>query len=274
MALPTACASHDILFHDHHRALSDARATAALYKALAHRKGDGVLKRCRVAQCPVPQQDVVVRTLRREGIGGSPIRRVTRSPWREPRLAYRYAVNAALDDNHIAAAEWDTLDALAETLGLTQSERDAQHLILYERALDAANRDGHISQQESHYLHTLAQTLLLTDVIVPEESRPVCTIDWGQGLHICFTGSGGAMLARDKMNLIAERIGHIPVSGVTRKLDLLVTANRASHSGKVVKARTSTIPIIEAGYYLTHAYTALDRSFETADARLSSPRKN
>ena len=268
LALTDACARFDISIQDHHRALSDVRATAALYKALAHRKGDSVFKHCRVAQCPVPEQDVVVRTLRRESIGGSPIRRVTRSPWREPRLAYRYTVNAALDDNHIDAAEWGTLDALAETLGLTQSERDAQHLILYQRALDAANRDGHISQQESDYLHTLAETLLLTDVIVPEESHPVCTIDWGQGLRVCFTGSGGAMLARDEMDMIAERIGHIPVSGVTRKLDLLVTANQASHSGKIVKARTYDIPILEAGHYLTHAYTALDRPFEEAERHM------
>jgi len=181
-----------------------------LYKAIAQRKGIDVLKQCRVAQCPVAEQDVIVQTLRREALGGSSLQRVIRSPRREPRLAYRYAVNAALDDNHIAAEEWDALDTLAETLGLTQTERDAQHLILYEQAFDAANRDGRISEKERHYLYTLAGTLSLTSVIVPETSRPVIVIDWLEGMRVCFTGSGGTMRARDEMDLIAERIGHIP----------------------------------------------------------------
>ena len=259
MTLPCACTSHGIAISDHHRALADVRATAALYAALSHRKRAGILKDCIVAHCPLPDQDVVIRTLRREALGQTPIRRVTRSPWREPRLAYRYAVNAALDTNAITASEWDSLNALAGTLGLTHAERTAQHLILYQRALAAAQRDTHISEQESLYLQSLAATLSLTDVIAPEASRADTAINWTPGLRVCFTGSGGAMLARDEMGLIAELIGHSPVPTVTKTLDLLVAANISSQSGKMVKARTYAIQVIDAEHYLTHAYTVLDR---------------
>jgi len=259
MSLKDACASYDITIQRHHRALSDVRATAALFKEIAKRKGPHVLGDCVVAQCRADGQDVVIRTLRREALGAPPIERIARSPWKEPRLHYRYAVNAALDDNQISSEEWNALNDLANTLGLTGAERVAQHLTIYQRALDASGRDGHISRQESLYLRTLAQTLALTNVIAPEESSPNNSITWVRETRVCFTGSGGEMLPRDEMQIIAERIGHIPVPTVTKKLNLLVAANISSHSTKVVKARSYGIHVADAGSYLTHAYQALDQ---------------
>ncbi len=259
MSLQDACASYDITIQRHHRALSDVRATAALYKEIAKRKGPHVLGDCVVAQCSMDGQDVVIRTLRREALGVSPMDRIARSPWKEPRLHYRYAINAALDDNRISPAEWDALNDLADTLGLTRAERVAQHLTIYQRAQGASSRDGHISRQESLYLHTLAQTLALTSVIAPEESRPNISINWARETRVCFTGSGGEMLPRDEMQMIAERIGHIPVPAVTKKLNLLVAANISSHSTKVVKARSYGIHVADAGSYLAHAYKTLDQ---------------
>ncbi len=177
MALKDACASYNITIQHHHRALSDVRATVALYKAITKREGPRVLGDCVVAQCSADGQDVVIRTLRREALGGPPIDRVARSPWKEPRLHYRYAVNAALDDNQISTAEWGVLNELADTLGLTSADRVAQHLTIYERSRSASGRDGHISRQESLYLHTLGQTLDLTNVIVPDESSPNISIN-------------------------------------------------------------------------------------------------
>ena len=259
MSLKDACASFDITIQRHHRALSDVRATAALYKEIAKRRGPHILRDCVVAQCSADGQEVVIRTLRREALGAPPIERVARSPWKEPRLHYRYAVNAALDNNHISSAEWDALNDLGDTLGLTSSERVAQHLTIYQRALDASGRDDHMSRQESLYLHTLAQTLALTNVIAPEESRPNISINWARETRVCFTGSGGEMLTRDEMQMIAQRIGHVPVQTVTKKLNLLVAANISSHSTKVVKARRYGIHVADAGSYLTHAYKALDQ---------------
>ncbi|MDD9961581.1 MAG: exonuclease domain-containing protein [Gammaproteobacteria bacterium] len=259
MSLKDACASYDITIQRHHRALSDVRATAALYKEIAKRKGAKVLRDSTVAQCSADGQDVVIRTLRREALGAPPIERVARSPWKEPRLHYRYAVNAALDDNQISSEEWNALNDLANTLGLTSAERVAQHLTIYQRALNASGRDGHISRQESLYLCTLAQTLALTNVIAPEESSPNNSITWARETRVCFTGSGGEMLPRDEMQMIAERIGHIPVPRVTKRLNLLVAANISSHSTKVVKARSYGIHVADAGSYLTHAYKTLDQ---------------
>ena len=202
---------------------------------------------------------MVIRTLRREALGGMPIPRVTRSPWRDPRLAYRYAVNAALETGSLGASEWSALDDQADTLGLTRAERDAQHLTLYRRALEAAGRDGRISPRESLYLRALAETLSLTDADTPAATPPDIEASPAPGAQVCFTGSGGAMRPRDEMEMIARRVGHVPVSSVTKKLDLLVTADPASQSGKTVKARGYGIPVMDAGRYLAHAYAALDQ---------------
>ena len=259
MSLTDACASFGIEARDHHRALSDVRATAALYAAVA-RRGDAPGPEHGVpARCVAEGRDVVIRTLRREALGGTPVPRVTRSPWREPRLAYRYAVNAALDTGSIAASEWSALDGLADTLGLTRAERDAQHLTLYRRALDAAGRDGRVSRRESLYLRALAETLSLADADAPATTPPDIEDGPAPGARVCFTGSGGAMRPRDEMEMIARRVGHVPVSNVTRKLDLLVAADPASHSGKTVKARGYGVRVMDAGRYLAHAYAALDR---------------
>ncbi len=67
------------------------------------------------------------------------------------------------------------------------------------------------------------------------------------------------MRPRDEMEMIARRVGHVPVSAVTKKLDLLVAADPASYSSKTVKARSYGIQVMDAGRYLAHAYAALDQ---------------
>ncbi len=76
---------------------------------------------------------------------------------------------------------------------------------------------------------------------------------------MCFTGSGGEMLPREEMQMIAKSIGHIPVARVTKRLNLLVAADISSYSRKVVTARRYSIQVADAGSYLTHAYKTLDQ---------------
>ncbi len=72
--------------------------------------------------------------------------------------------------------------------------------------------------------------------------------------------------------LIARRVGRVPVSSVTKKLDLLVAADPASHSTKTVKARSYGIHVMDAGRYLAHAYAALLSRKMTAEGRWRCPR--
>lgn len=70
------------------------------------------------------------------------------------------------------------------------------------------------------------------------------------GSTICFTGDGhlsyrGHPLDRKASNALAESLGFVVKSGVSKKVDRLVAADPHSLSGKARKARDYGIPIIE-----------------------------
>ena len=59
---------------------------------------------------------------------------------------------------------------------------------------------------------------------------------------VCFTGDlacqiDGKPLTRERAEALADAAGLIPMSGVTKKLDILVVADPDTRSGKAKKAR-------------------------------------
>jgi DNA polymerase III subunit epsilon len=62
------------------------------------------------------------------------------------------------------------------------------------------------------------------------------------GSTVCFTGTlmskrNGTLITRDEAEQLARAAGLIPVSGVTKKTQILVIADPDSMSGKAKKAR-------------------------------------
>ncbi len=248
--LTTACSELGITIENAHRALVDARATAEILRNVHQDAGTQrtMLEDHTVARCSVPSEDVVIRTLRRENTElRTNLARIAKSPWQDPLRDYRYALNLALDDGEISESEWQELELLGRTLGLSHSEVEAQHRILFERTQKAVMRDGYTSPAEEKMLLKMATNLGL-DYEPPERedaSRALFI-----GMTICFTGSGQGMLERSSMVQIAEEKGISVKGGVSRHVDLLVAADVSSYSSKTKKAREIGKPVMSAVDFL------------------------
>jgi len=250
LALAKACIEHDIQLEQAHRSLEDARATVVLLRELLEQGKVDIESEHSTARCRFSSNDVVIRTLRREAteLGGNTTRTI-KSPWQDPLMDYRYAVNVALDDNYISIDERVELDQLAHILGLSEKEVQEQHEVLFKRALEATGRDGHISEAEDNYLMQLAEAL---DIDYETQFTPQDhTVQLMSGMSVCFTGSGGAMKPREAMVQIAESRRLVVRSGVSQKLDMLIAADTSSFSTKTRKAREHGITVISAFDFLS-----------------------
>jgi DNA polymerase-3 subunit epsilon len=84
-----------------------------------------------------------------------------------------------------------------------------------------------------------------------------------QGKSVCFTGQmqatiNGSPVTRDLAETLAAQVGLTVVSGVTRKLDLLVLADPASQSGKARKAREYGTRLLAEAVFWRMAGVAID----------------
>ena len=249
-SLANACEEYGVALVDAHRSLVDVRATAEVLRRVMRRdpKARALPEGHTVARCSVPTNDVVIRTLRRENTElKANLPRVAKSPWQDPLRDYRYAVNLALDDGEITDDEWHELETLRTTLGLTKSEAEKQHTILFERTHEAVQRDGYVSPAEERMLLKMATNLGLPYDPPPSNKGEVTVFS---GMVVCLTGSGQGMLERTTMIELVEAQGMVVKGGVSRKVDLLVAADVASRSGKTQKARELGKPVMSAREFL------------------------
>ncbi len=248
--LTTACSERGIDIEEAHRALVDARATAEIFRDIFRDASNRQTMRedFTVARCVVHSNDVMIRTLRRENTElRSSLTRVAKSPWQDPLRDYRYALNLALDDGEITESEWVELESLRKTLGLTHSEAQEQHRVLFERTHAAVVRDEYLSPKEEKMLLKMATNLGLQ--YEPPE-REEATRALFIGMTVCFTGSGQGMLERRSMIQMAEEKGMSVKSGMSRQIDLLVAADVSSYSSKTKKARELGKPVMSAIEFL------------------------
>lgn len=248
--LPLACARHGITYSDEHWALSDARATAALLRALADDLG-GVPATSNASSIDGIPRTVPRTTARR----GSTAHLNTRLPATEPvELAYLDTLDIYLADGIIDEEERANLTDLAAALGIHDLIRQTLHCDYVRSAVAAAQRDNIITKAEHDMLTQLAATLNVSDAAIPEvteQTAPASNLD---GLRVCFTGSatiGGRATERRDLEALAAIRGLQPVNGVTKKsCDLLVAADPSSTSGKAKKARGWGIPVISVEDFL------------------------
>ncbi len=248
--LESACDEFGITIEGAHRALVDARATAEIFRNYYREASriDTIAEEYTVARCAIHSTDVVIRTLRRENTElSSSLSRIAKSPWQDPLRDYRYAVNLALDDGEITESEWDELESLRRTLGLSRSEVEEQHRVLFERTQLAVERDKYVSPAEERILLKMATNLgLKYEPPSKEEATRALFI----GMTVCFTGSGQGMLARSTMIQMAEDKGFFVKGAVSGYIDLLVAADVSSFSSKTKKARELGKPVMSAADFL------------------------
>ncbi len=265
--LVAACDRHGIRLTHQHRALADARATAALAReVLADSRSEG--KGVTVGYLPqVPNP----RTLRREGAdaGISEMARIvslSHYPYSdEALLLYLDALDWVLDDHYIDDEEHAAMKEFAGSLGISDAMREEAHRSYLASIIAAAERDGIVTEAERRLIEQVMRALEITDVTLPAVTELPESASLRVGMHICFTGNvvvDGTAFSRHFLEERAAQAGMQPVASVTKKgCDLLVAADPSSQSGKARTARRYGLPVMGAAEFLELLLQGTGRPF-------------
>lgn len=273
-----------------HRALSDARATARLVAVLAS-DDSTLIEEYRLRNVSWPTL-VPLRT------GCFPREHARLRDEQPPRFLQRLAaqihhdmdaetshvldymslIDRVLEDRIIDATEEETLVDAALHWRLSSAQIHHAHLQYLHRLAVAALRDGSVSEYERRDLREVARLLgqdaSALDAILesastqlqaarcdttsrPDEAESL------RGKRVCFTGElrstlGGQPITRELAEALASDAGLHVVSGVTKKLDLLVVADPNTQSTKAKKARDYGIRILSEAVFWRMIGAAVD----------------
>lgn len=256
--LPEACRMLQVAPPLHHRALADARATAAILGAVSPH----------LEMSPVELSNVAgqasIRTHRRCADPATPVldrllSRVVYSEGDERLVQYMDLLDWVLDDLVVTVEELQQLDELTADLKLTELEILSAHEQYFQAMVNGANKDGIITKEEHHTLLFIARALEIPIERVPAISSPnVGDEAIKAGAAICFTGtfvdSNGDKIPKSQLETMATNHGFRVVSNVTKsKCDVVVAVDPSSSSGKAKKAREYGKPVIAAQHFLKQA---------------------
>ncbi|CAB4629242.1 unannotated protein [freshwater metagenome] len=256
--LSLACDRYEIPMTRHHRALSDARATAELVKVLIDEQTPSS-----PASILGLSSIVNPRTHRRDASSedaGSQLMERLIGTVRYPTsdgdlLTYLNALDWVLDDLVINDSEKAHLDQLARSLDLTAGQIENAHRAYLLSLIRAAKRDNVITDEEDGLLRSVARLLDIDDIELPGVTALVpASTELAAGTRVCFTGEvvvDGAVVTRSNLEETAAAAGLQPVASVTKKCDLLVCADPSSMSKKATTARNYQIPIMSITEFIT-----------------------
>jgi DNA polymerase-3 subunit epsilon len=167
-------------------------------------------------------------------------------------LKYLDLLDRALEDRYISVAEAEALVQLAREWGMDPKVVRGAHLEYLGGLARAAVADGIVTMAEREDLVCVTRLLGLSELELDqalEQARhgartPDSPIEANTlvGQSVCFTGEmtctlRGAPISRDMARTLAASAGLVVKGGVTKKLDLLVTADPLTLSTKARKAR-------------------------------------
>jgi DNA polymerase-3 subunit epsilon len=272
--LASCCREFDVDFEGmQHRAISDARATAQLVRALI--EGHPALVRefesrgTAWPQIRPLKTPPVTRDQARAAFYEPPkfLQRVLNQVRHETEadspsvLAYQGLIDRVLEDRTIDAGEEEALIEAVAQLGLSPSQVRSVHKEYIQSLVVHALADGRISQAERADLDQVARLLGQDDIEhvirgVGEQLRTgsatgTTTTASNElfGKRVCFTGElmseiDGRPITREMAHVLAEQHGMVVASNVSKKLDVLVVADPNSQSGKARKARNYGVRIL------------------------------
>ncbi len=264
--LIAACRRYRVALDYQHRALADARATAALAREVL---ADGNADHTAVTVGYLPEAPNP-RTLRRDtnDAGVSEMARIVslaHYPYSdEALLLYLDALDWVLDDHYIDDEEHAAIKDFAARLGISEERREEAHRSYLASIIAAAERDGIVTEAEQQLIGQVMAALEITDVAMPEVTQLPPTSSLRDGMHVCFTGEavvGGSSVPRHFLEDCAAQAGLQPVGSVTQRgCDLVVAADPATQSGKARTARRYGIPVMGVSDFLE----AIGLSFQTS----------
>jgi DNA polymerase III subunit epsilon len=263
--LDMACLDAGIELHDHHHALADARATAALAAAVADRFS---LATPAKVLTPISQSGHVRRCCRGElarSVNAPPtflaqlVARVTHPADDGAAAAYLDDLDRAMSDLHLDTAEAAELVVVARSLGLDDADTARLHRRWVDDLIALAADDGVVDGEEYDQLLRVAHLLgvdaaRIHDRTINERSK-CAPFTLAPGTRVCFTGvpvdEQGLEIDREVLEEHAEVLGlRVENSFTKSRCELLVAADVATQSGKGNKARAWGIPIVAAADFL------------------------
>jgi DNA polymerase-3 subunit epsilon len=182
---------------------------------------------------------------------------------------YLALLDRVLEDRRVEPREAEALVSLAGELGLSPGDVGTAHDDYLVSLVAAALADGVVSKGELEDLSSVAELLgihraRLDEMIASEERvrKNGCSLRTPaippvnlRGKSVCFTGEftctiSGRVPSREEVEAMASAAGLVVKSGVSKKLDVLVTADPFSLSGKARKAREyGTRILAEAAFW-------------------------
>lgn len=267
--LEACCQVVGIPYTSPHMALEDARATARLLAILIGRdrsferdpraeplpprpfshipRTGRVYPRTAAAVALRGRQEYLARLVSHLPLTPAPIQ----SDRERARLAYLHLLDRCLEDRWVSLEEAEALMGLAQGWGLSPDEVWQIHNEYLRDLAAAALADGVVTAAEREDLRTVTAWLGLEESALEQsllsqqasvEQRSETERDNLVGKSVCFTGQmtctiRGEPISREMANDLAVSAGLEVKSGVSKKLDLLVTADPLTLSGKGRKAR-------------------------------------
>lgn len=265
--LASCCAHAGIVNERAHAALSDAEATATLFRHMSTHPDFTVEVSSRVPlTCPLPatSSGPSARPLKRRPIEFVPeqlqndwIGRIAvtmpRIPVGPAEECYLAVLDRALADRMLSRDEKDELVGLATALSLTQSTVLELHARYLASLTALALADGIVTDEEHRELTLVATQLGLTPPVAADPPRraapsaPSATesspsLELAPGDRVTFTGE--MAVPREEWERRAAAKG-LDVGGVRKSSRLLVAADPDSLSGKAKKARDYNVPVVD-----------------------------
>lgn len=280
--LGQCCRDYGVETGEAHEALSDARAAAALLVRLLGDQPRAAVDLGALGPIPWPRPDrpglreplsrEEARRRQREAPGFLQrlLGRIPDQPTLPlldgAALAYSGLLQRVLEDRYIDEREGAALMETALRWGLGTADVRHVHRGHMELLAAAALADGVVTVVERRDLEAVARLLghveppleeilgmvaerLLQPSNSPLEASAHSSAGALVGQRVCFTGElacrrGQQPISRESAEALAEAAGLVIADGVSKKLDLLVTADPLSQSGKAKKARQYGIRVM------------------------------
>jgi len=243
-----------------HEALADARACAALLRALLVSRGlDGASLGASPNE-PWPSAPLASEAVPRNSRSAvstdsylahlAQSRAEVTSADSSNESGYGELLDRALEDRWLSDDERDDLIRAAEIYGISGRRLEDVHRRYLDSLCDAALADRVVTERELHDLRLVADLLGVDDLHTRLRMPEISSDSTGEGQlsedlsgkRVCFTGKllcsiDGEPLTREHAEHLAIAAGLQPQRGVTKKLDILVVADPNTQSGKARKAR-------------------------------------
>ena len=258
-SLAACCEAVAVRIEHPHHAVSHARATAQLFGALARRSpsNGGVFASdlhaaqsicwpdVQAARALVPRELATYQRERRSSHVASLVHRLPAGASSNPDAeAYLCKLDEVLEDRMVTEAEGAALHELAVELGIRSVDLNRIHFDYLRDLARFAWADGVVTDAERADLLVVAKLLGFPPTAVQAaldaarnategrgllERRPI-----EKGMRVCFSEND---LDKEELEAAAVMAGLLTRTNVSKKTDLVVTADPQSKSAKLEKAR-------------------------------------